>query len=132
MAYVEAMVALALVLWLNYVRLCLKHCANWSRRDIEGRRRQRARINHNFSHRRLVSSAARFSLDNFAAQLLRCFAHTLNCRFSTGLAPYAILSRDQLAKPDRRGKCASKPMCIGVFNARIRIECALQVVCERA
>ena len=35
MAYVEAMVALALVLWLNYVRLYLKHRTNRSRRDIE-------------------------------------------------------------------------------------------------
>ena len=42
---------------LNYVRLCMKHRANRSRRDIERRRRQRARINCNFSHRRLVSSA---------------------------------------------------------------------------
>ena len=147
MAYVEAMVALALVLWLNYVRLCLKHRANRSRRDIERRRRQRARINRNFSHRRLVSSAVQSApaIAFRSVILLRscyvcCFVRTLNCRFPTGLAPYAILSRDQLAKPDRRGECALKPppqvvslKRIGMridanahrsVNARIRIECA--------
>ena len=90
-----------------------------------------------------VRSSHRFSLDNFAAQLLRCFARTLNCQFPTGLAPYAILSRDQLAKLDRQGECAFEITSSGGFteahwnahrsvNTWIRIECALQVVCEQA
>ena len=34
MAYVEAIAALAIVLWLNYVRLCWKHRADRRRREI--------------------------------------------------------------------------------------------------
>ena len=95
-----------------------------------------------------VRSSHHFLFNNFAAQLLSCFTCTLNCRFPTSFAPYAILSCDQLTKPDRRGECASKPppqvvslKCIGMYidanahrsvNTRIRIECALQVVCEQA
>ena len=44
MAYVEAIAALAIILWLNYLRLCWKHRADRRRREITRRRRQEARI----------------------------------------------------------------------------------------
>lgn len=52
MAYIKAIAALAIVLWLNYVRLCWKHRADRRRREITRRRRQEARIRRNFLHRR--------------------------------------------------------------------------------
>lgn len=52
MVYIKAITALALVLWLNYVQLCWKHCADRRRREITRRRRQQARIRRNFLYRR--------------------------------------------------------------------------------
>ena len=44
MASVDAIIVLALVFWLNYVRLCLKHRSERRRREINRRRRHQARM----------------------------------------------------------------------------------------
>ena len=83
-----------------------------------------------FSHRQLVSSAVQ-SAPAIALRsliLLRsCYIISLvrsTANFTTDLAPYTILSRDQLAKPDQRGECASKPppQLVSLKRIGMRIE----------